>query len=308
MSGRTRFTEIAFASAGVTCRGRLFPALTDDLGTESGRPAVVMAHGLAGTVDSGLEPFAAGLSAAGLDVLAFDYRGFGASDGSPRQRVSIDRQIDDYRAALQAAAALPGVDRNRLVAWGVSLSGGHVLAIAAGDVELAAVVSLTPLVSGPAAGRHALRHHRPVDLARSAAAGVRSRLARGRGRSPVTIPAVGRPGSVAALSLDGCHEHYLSLAGPTWVNRLDADLVFEIGAVRLGRAVRDIRCPVLVQIADLDRSAPPEAAARAAFRARAEVRHYPADHWDVWPGRSWFAPALTHQIAFLSRALGPNVS
>ena len=45
-----------------------------------------MAHGLAGTKDSGLAPFAETLSGAGLDVLAFDYRGFGASGGSPARR------------------------------------------------------------------------------------------------------------------------------------------------------------------------------------------------------------------------------
>ena len=38
----------------------------------------VMGHGFGGTKDSGLEPFAERLSGAGLDVLAFDYRGFGS--------------------------------------------------------------------------------------------------------------------------------------------------------------------------------------------------------------------------------------
>ena len=112
-----------------------------------------MAHGLGGTKDSGLEPFAIGLAEAGLDVLAFDYRGFGASGGTPRQRVSMAGQLEDYRAAMAAAARLPGVDGARLVLWGVSLAGGHVLAAAAGRDDVAAVVSLTPLVDGRAAGR-----------------------------------------------------------------------------------------------------------------------------------------------------------
>ena len=57
-----------------------------------------------------------------------------------------------------------------------------------------------------------------------------------------------------------------------------------------------IGCPVLVQIADFDRSAPPHAAAKAAFKARAEVRHYPCDHFDVWPGKPWFEPSVAHQV------------
>jgi uncharacterized protein len=306
MSDLTEYAEITFPSGGVECRARYFPGAGEAFVTEAGRPAVVMAHGLAGTVDSGLEPFAAGLSGIGLDVLAFDYRGFGASEGRPRQRVSMGGQIADYRAALAAAAALPGVDARRLVLWGVSLSGGHVLAAAAGRDDIAAVVSLTPLIDGRSAGRHALDHHTRQEMLRTAAAGVRSRLATLRGRPPVMIPAVGKPGTVAALVLEGCYEHYTSLAGPSWVNSIDADVVFEVGRYSLGRAAKQVRCPTLVQIGDLDRSAPPHAAAKAAFQARALVRHYPYDHWDVWPGRDWFGPALAHQVAFLKRVLTPS--
>ncbi len=60
---------------------------------------------------------------------------------------------------------------------------------------------------------------------------------------------------------------------------------------------------MLVQIADFDRSAPPQAAAKAAFKGRAEVRHYPCDHFDVWPGKEWFEPAVAHQVRFLERHL-----
>ena len=69
-------------------------------------------------------------------------------------------------------------------------------------------------------------------------------------------------------------------------------------------AAAQLRVPTLVQIADFDRSAPPQAAAKAAFKARAEVRHYPCDHFDVWPGKAWFDAASAHQVAFLTRVLG----
>ena len=126
-----------------------------------------MAHGLGGTKDSGLEPFATALAEAGLDVLAFDYRGFGASGGTPRQRVSMAGQLEDYRAAMAAAARLPGVDPRRLVLWGVSLSGGHVLAAAAGRDDVAAVVSLTP--AGRRAGRRPAGAEAPHAVARCSA-------------------------------------------------------------------------------------------------------------------------------------------
>ncbi|MEA2167097.1 MAG: uncharacterized protein QOF76_397 [Solirubrobacteraceae bacterium] len=61
--------------------------------------------------------------------------------------------------------------------------------------------------------------------------------------------------------------------------------------------------PVLVQVADEDRTAPPEAAMAAAWAARAVVHHYPCDHGDVLAGGAWFDAALRHQLAFLARVL-----
>jgi fermentation-respiration switch protein FrsA (DUF1100 family) len=294
-------TELTFSSEGVACRGQHLPAQTDDLASPAGRPVVVMAHGLGGTVDSGLLPFASRLAEAGLEVLAFDYRGFGASGGAPRQTVSIPRQVADYRAALAAARRLPDVDPRRAVVWGVSLAGGHVFEAAGGRDDIAAVVSLTPIVSGLAAGRLAFAHHKPTSILRSTASGIRSRIG-----GPVMMPLVGRPGEVAALSLDGHYEDYLALAGPTWRNEIDAAVGLELGQLRAGRAARHVTCPVLVQIADFDRSAPPHAAAKAAVRARAEVRHYPCDHFDVWPGKPWFEASVAHQARFLRRVLAPR--
>ena len=284
-----------------------FAAAHDELGSPAGRPAVVMAHGLAGTKDSGLAPFAEALAGAGFEVFALDYRGFGASSGTPRQQVRVARQLDDFRAVVAHARALDAVDAARVAVWGVSLAGGHVLTLAATDPRIAAVVSLTPLVDGLAAGRHAMAHHRPTAMLRSSALGVASKVAAARGRPARTMPVVARPGELGALTLDGCLEDYTALAGPTWRNEVDAAVGLELGSVRAGRDAKAVTCPTLVQIGDLDRSAPPHAAGKAAFAARAIVHHYPCDHFDVWPGKAWHDAAVRHQVAFLTRVLAPAV-
>src|SRR5699024_11432471 len=97
---------------------------------------------------SGLVPVAEAVAAAGFAVLACDYRGFGRSGGAPRQVVSPARQQDDYRAAIAAAAAQPEVDPERIVLWGCSLSGGHVIEVARGRADVVADVSIVPLVDG----------------------------------------------------------------------------------------------------------------------------------------------------------------
>lgn len=298
----TRST-VPFDSAGTTCEAWHYEAAHDGLATAAGRPVVVMAHGLAGTKDSGLEPFATAFAAAGLDVFLFDYRGFGASGGEPRQVVSLDAQVEDYRAALHAAAGLPGVDRDRLVLWGVSLAGGHVLCAGADRPDVAAVVALIPMVDGIAAGKHALATHTPAELLKATALGVRSKVSRKRGRGPVMMPVVGRPGDLATFTLPGALEDYLAIAGPTWRNEIAADVGLELSSRRPQAAAARVTAPMLVQIADFDQSAPPQAAAKAAFKGKAEVRHYPCDHFDVFPGKPWHEPAVQHAVAFLTRHL-----
>ena len=294
---------VTFDSCGTTCEAWHLPAAHDGLATAAGRPIVVMAHGLAGTKDSGLLPFAQGFASAGLDAFVFDYRGFGASSGTPRQVVSLSAQLDDYRAAMQAAAALPGVDPDRLVLWGISLAGGHVLSAGAGREDVAAVVAAVPLVDGLAAGWHALESHSVRQILRSTALGMRSRAARLSGRGQRMMPVVGRPGEVGALTLPGAYEDYHAIAGPTWRNEIAADVSLELGTRQPLKRAGDLLCPTLVQIADFDRSAPPQASAKAAFRARAEVRHYPCDHFDLFPGKPWHDAAVTHAAAFLTRHL-----
>lgn len=185
----------------------------DQLARTGGRPALVMAHGVGGTVDSGLHRFAEVLCGVGVDVLAFDYRGFGRSGGRPRQSVSMRDQIDDYHAAVAAARRLPGVDASRVGLWGVSLAGGHVLSVAAQRPDIAGVIALTPLVDGWAAVVLALRHRAVSSVARCTLAGARSRISTSRGGQPVSIPIVAPPGHDAAINLGDAHQRYVSLAG-----------------------------------------------------------------------------------------------
>lgn len=297
--------DVGFLSGGDRCSGWFYPPAPESpFANDAGDvPVVVMAHGFCGTKDSGLAPFADRMAAEGLAVFAFDYRGFGESQGEPRQRVSMTRQLEDYRAAIAAAVVQPGVDPSAVVLWGVSLSGGHVLELAAERGDVAAVISLAPLVSGLAAGVHHYPSVGAVGMARSTGRAVRSAVGARLGRAPVRMPVVGRPGSGAALTADGYLESYEAIAGPSWRNEVDASIGLELGSYRADRHADRIQAPVLMQICDFDRGAPPHAAAKAGFAARAEVRHYPCDHFDVFAGFDWFAPAITHQLHFLTRHL-----
>jgi hypothetical protein len=84
----------------------------------------------------------------GIAALVFDYRGFGSSEGEPRQHIDPWAQIEDYNNALSYACSLPEVDADRAAVWGISYSGGHALIVAANDPRVRAVVSTAPLLDG----------------------------------------------------------------------------------------------------------------------------------------------------------------
>ncbi|OBB33604.1 alpha/beta hydrolase [Mycolicibacterium peregrinum] len=296
--------ELTFHSAGDRCSAWHFQAAGAGFAGPEGRPVVVMAHGFGGTKDSGLQPFAERFSAAGLDVVAFDYRGFGASEGIPRQSVSVERQMADYGAAIAAAQQLPGVDRRRVVLWGSSFSGSHVLRVAAQCTDVAAVIGMTPLTSGLAASRAAVAHRDVASALRWTLAGVKSRVAVAAGRQPTLMPLAAKPGEAGALALDGAYESYRAIAGPTWRNEVDSAIGMELVQIRTGAAAKALKCPVLIQIADFDRFVPANSVMKTAVEARAQVHHYPCDHFDVWPGHDWFDTAAEDQLSFLTRTLG----
>lgn len=92
------------------------------------RGAVLHAHGNAANIGNHL-PLVAWLPAAGFDVLMFDYRGFGRSDGRP----TLDGVVADTRAALAWLRAHPKVDPARLVVFGQSLGGATAIRAVAAD-------------------------------------------------------------------------------------------------------------------------------------------------------------------------------
>lgn len=299
-------SAISFNSGGVRCAGvSLRGEGAAFAGEDGGRPCVVMAHGFGGTMDSGLMPFAERFAEAGCDALVFDYRHFGASEGEPRQLLSIRRQLEDYAAAIEFARSRDGVDPERIVVWGSSYAGGHVVPVAVADGKVAAVISQVPAMDGVATMLNAARKSGLSGMAKLTARAVGDVVASLRGRDPVTAAAVGEPGSVAFMTTPDSEPGMRAVAGPSWRNEVAARIALQAGAYRPGLQAGRLPCPILVQIADRDSVAPVKAAQDAAWRAtgRAEVRTYPIGHFDIYTGAP-FEQAIADQLHFLRRHVG----
>ena len=289
-------TKARFSSHGVDCAGYLYrPAKAS--GT---LPCVVLGHGTAGTMDR-LFVYAEPFAAAGMAVLVFDYRGWGASDGQPRQVIDIGGQLDDWRAAIAFARSLDGVDPERIALWGSSLSGGHVVALAAEDPRIAAVVAQVPWFGDARTPSQVLRQLLQVSTLKLVAAGIRDAVRGARDRPPYLVPIVGEPGQTALFTGPEVREalEAKGLEGSLWRNEFAPRFVFALPRYQPGKAVERLGMPLLVCVADRDRETPADFAARFVERApRGELRRYPASHFEMYHGET-FKRVLADQVDFL---------
>ena len=301
--------DISFFSADDRCAAWHFRASGDAFTGRGGRPCVVMAPGFASTRDTGgLVAYAKGFAAAGLDVVLFDYRGFAASGGSPRQLVWASRQRQDYRAAIAAARRLPGIDPERIVLWGISNSGGHVVRVGAEDRRVAAVVSVTPAVDGVAVVAQLARNAGVRHLLRLTVNGLRDALRGPTRRPPHLVPVMGEPGSRAIIAKHGAEQDYTPLTGPSWRNEVCARTALEVAFNRPIRFAARVVCPLLVQAGTVDSITPPARARSTAAKApRGELQEYPIDHLDAetLPAQQDLSSG---QLDFLRRQLSPTAS
>ena len=187
-----------------------------------GGRAALCRHGPRPRRDQGLgtAPFAEAFAGAGLDVLLFDYRCFGESTGEPRQLAWPARHREDYAAAVEFARGLDGVDPERIVLWGTSWSGGHVVYVGADDSRIAAVISQTPDLDGVRTLREIGKYAGLGQQLRVTLVGIKDALRMRRGEEPLMLATVGRPGELAAMTSEESEPGMRAIAGPSWRNEV----------------------------------------------------------------------------------------
>lgn len=289
--------DVQFASDGTTCAAWLYRP--DDHSRDT--PIIVMAHGLGGVREMRLDAFAERFVAAGYACLVFDYRNFGASGGTPRQLLDIDMQLADWAAAIAHARTVDGIDNNRIVLWGTSFGGGHVLKAAATDGDIAAVISQCPFTDGLASAS-AMPWKTTVRVLPRA---IRDLVASIRGAAPVTVPLAAEHRGTALMASPDALSGYRNIqpAGSTIPNEVAARFALAIIRYFPGRAAKRIHAPVLFCVCDPDTVAPTRATLRHAAKApRGEIVVYDCGHFDIYIGEH-FERAVSDQIAFLDRIL-----
>jgi len=95
-------------------------------------PGIVLCHGFAGVKELLIPAYAEKFAANGFAVLAFDYRGFGASDGE-QGRLVPRLQVEDIKNAITFLATQVEVDEECIGLWGTSYGGANAIVVASSD-------------------------------------------------------------------------------------------------------------------------------------------------------------------------------
>lgn len=207
------------------------------------------------------------------------------------------RQAEDLDAALAFARTRAEVDAERLALWGASASCAQVLAAAAGDGDIRAVVCLTPFVPVRATQRSA-----ETPILRLARAAFADRLRMATGRDPRGVAVGGEPGTTAILVREDAAAREASMLPPEAKldpsgNRaeLPGGVVWENRVVlrpRLRtphplRLAPKVEAPLLVVAGEHDTLCPAGPAAELADRApQAQLETLPQGHFDLYDGAS----------------------
>jgi pimeloyl-ACP methyl ester carboxylesterase len=264
---------------------------------EGATACVVMAHGFSAVREQALPKNAERLADAGLAVVLFDYRGFGASGGEPRQVMDIGMQLDDWRTAIAWARG----QYAKVGLLGSSFAGGHAVELAATEPSLGAVVAQCPLTDGPAS---ALLMPKKT-AAKLTKIAVQDVLGARLGRRPKLVPAVGKPGELAFLTSPDSEPGFAEMTPPdsTWVNLVAARIGLQTMTYRPGRKAKQIPCPILLCVCEHDVLCEPKSAMKVAQDApQGELVRYPVGHFALYQGE-WFERTVTRQVEFLARHL-----
>lgn len=273
-------------------------------GTGGDRPAIVMAHGWSAVKEMYLDDYAACFAAHGFAVTVFDYRGFGGSEGAPRQHIDPAMQREDYKNAITWTQLQDGVNAERIGVWGSSFSGAHALHLGAFDRRVKAVVSQVPLVNAVGNFRRLVRGDQWGGLQDWFAA---DRLEQARSGELGRLPVVAEEGEPQSLPTPDSYEWFTTAGrtrAPNWKNEITVrslELALEYdpgGSIHLISPT-----PLLMLVAENDVVNPTELALAAYNRALEPKRlvMLPGGHFDAYtagfeqssgPALEWFSTHL----------------
>ncbi len=285
--------DLDFYSKGTRCAAWLY--LPE---TEAKPPVIVMAHGLGGTRELRLYEYAERFAEAGYAVYLFDYRNYGASDGTKRQLINVRMQLEDWQNAVAFIKKDVRVDADKLLLFGTSFSGGHVVWLTAHRDDVRATVAQCPYTNTLATIK-AVGLPYILKKALFVIADVLSCVA---GYRPVMLKLSTFKGENAFMEADEeLTKRYIGDAD--FINEAPARTLIEFVKYSPGKFFRKIGTPIYVAACSKDTLAPADKTIKLALKAkRLTYKKYDCGHFEIYLP-PFFEEVIKEYTDFYDKAL-----
>jgi uncharacterized protein len=178
---------------------------------KSALPVIVMSHGIGGQKDMGLLKYGEAFASAGYAALIFDYRHFGGSfTKKPAPYRNFIYPWNHYADIITVVQFIQSgqlgnrIDTTKIVLWGTSFAGGHVL-MAGATLPLksiTAIISQVPHMNGKAATKIAIQTRGWKNTLRVILIGLADLILSQFGYSPIYVKiAAGQQNEIGYMAL-----------------------------------------------------------------------------------------------------------
>lgn len=297
---RVQRIKSTFHAEGALCAATLH--LPPGADPDAPRPGILMVGGW-GSVQMALtSSFVHSFVEAGFAVMEFDHPGWGDSSGFPRQGINPWRRRRVTDVALAHLKAQPWVQAERIVLWGTSFGGGHVVDVASQHRELAGAIVQVPMLDGLAA----TLSMRPWRLAQFATLGLIDAALPGM---PRFIPTLAPPGGFGTMdrdqAWDALNKGLAAWPDRRYDNRVAARSVLTMPWYHPWKRLGQVDVPMLLIGARGDTVAPfvADKIARVG-NPKLEVVEIDGNHFDPY-FEPLFPGVRDLQLRFLQRILQP---
>ncbi|RWA06758.1 hypothetical protein EKO27_g8350 [Xylaria grammica] len=269
-------------------------------------PAIIMSHGFNCVKEMTLPDVAEIFHANGFNVLLYDARSVGASRGQPRNLIDPLQMAEDLSDIYTYVAALPNVDREQIVLWGMSMGAVVTATCAAIDRRANAIIMVCPLFS----------YVKPERADKAYAQLIKDRVSQLRGNEPYDLPpfnskgdnpiGFGGAGGTGGIAAYGLMKAASKLNHPDFRDRICFQTYQKLAMFRPMQYMDMIKAPVLMIIPELDDISPPDEQREAFRRITAPKEEYLAhgrDHLNIATGDS-SREMIDATLKFVNATLG----
>ncbi|PSR80442.1 Alpha/Beta hydrolase protein [Coniella lustricola] len=264
-----RYREFACKTIdGITLRGWFYEVAGP-------APAIVMSHGFNCVKEMLLPETAEAFQSLGYNVLLYDARSIGSSDGQPRNLSSPYQMAEDVSDLVSFAMTLPSVDSRKVLLWAMSFGAAVNACTVAVDRRPLGLVMICPLLSF-------IREDRRE---RAFAQLMRDRSSQLQGNPPLSVPpfnakadnligmgGAGGPGGIEARDLMNAASER---GHPNFSDRIALQTYHKLALFRPKEIMQTIQgVPVLMVIPELDTISSPKEQKQAFDQMKTPKRMY----------------------------------